>query len=44
MKNLTIIVSKRFWASQQKLEKKAERQPNEKIKQLGEVRQEDPFQ
>ena len=44
MKNFTIIVSKTILGISIKHEKKAERQPNEKFKQLGEVRQEDPFQ
>jgi hypothetical protein len=44
MKNFTIIVSKKILGISIKHEKKAERQPNEKFKQLGEVRQEDPFQ
>ena len=44
MKNFTIIVSKKILGISTKHEKKAERQLNEKFKQLGEVRQEDPFQ
>ena len=44
MKNFTIAVSKKILGISTKYEEKTERQPNEEFKQLGEVRQEDPFQ